>query len=314
MEHQANSINPIEPGNKDLPNLWEAQVSEEELFSDYRESEHFKRRIGKFTASENHRLMAGVDDTNEERIDQLYTVNELKNKMDQLEINRAGLKLKSDFVYRLSKHLIVNDYLPEGAMTYVEEKVVEQKTGKAIETYESYAMRRGKELEESGILLFEKTTGLEVEKWGYMQEFVEEENVELLHGHAGCTPDGRVPVRGGTYGFEGKAPLEKTHYRYLYGTADGKVAPLRKETLKTLEPSYYWQVITGLLHTGWAGWFFMFFHQDFPEGERAIIFHLKREEVEDDIEKLKRRLLMAVEKKKELIGKKLLLPERHTAA
>jgi putative phage-type endonuclease len=77
--------------------------------------------------------------------------------------------------------------------------------------FESYAMKRGTELEPVARVMYETITGNTVEEVGF---------VEMEGCRVGCSPDGFIDNRKGMV--EIKCPLPKTHIRYV---DDGVLPP-----------------------------------------------------------------------------------------
>jgi hypothetical protein len=270
-------------------------------------------RLTKFTASEAHRLMAGAELSNEDRAyahlstlklpDLQFAADEhevptKKPGRGDKEVNRTMAELIGDLAPKMA--FWFPDKLPEGALTYVEEKVVETKTGKPISDIETYDMRRGKEMEPEQVQAVMQATGLEIRNWGDNQVFREDVKNEKLRGHVGSTPDGDFTYKDIEFGFEGKCPRATTHHRYLYGSIKGEEdqPPLTAETFKEVEYGYYVQILKGFLTTDFAGWLWVSFCPDYrDEAERLLMIVIWREDVEEDIAHLERRLEMAVDEK-----------------
>ncbi|WP_462250394.1 YqaJ viral recombinase family protein [Ekhidna sp.] len=275
--------------------------------------EQSKERIAKLTASSDHRLMAGVDDTLDDRIRKIQ--GSFKRKSELIDYAKS-LKIEVDdsmTMKDISEKVepLTRGQLSTGALTYIEEKIIESLTGKPISDYESPDMAEGKEREEETVWWFEKNfKPLIVSEWGIKQKFHKDAPNKELDGYIGCTPDGYI--KSINYGFEGKAPKYQTHYRYIYGKRSEGIPPLRKETLREIEPRYYWQIIKGLYVTGWQGWIFTSYNSDFKkENERSLTFFISREEVLDDIQKLEIVSLKAVEEmKKHISENKKILSEK----
>lgn len=115
-------------------------------------------RIGRFTASEIHRLM--------EPAKRDMTEQELKARP------KTGKGSSAKLAYDYSK-------LSEAALTYVNEKVAEVLTGQAKSQGYAFPIVWGKEHEEEAADLFTKVTGMETEKVGFFP----------YTDHAGGSPD-----------------------------------------------------------------------------------------------------------------------------
>lgn len=266
-------------------------------------------RIGRFTASEDHKLMTGVDYTQEQRINAIK--NQFKLKQDLIDFviafeqnHKVGIRLndKNTMVEIAAK---IEPYIPiglsDGGITHVRNKVIEELTGKPIMDFESFDMHRGKELEAATIEHIETKYNCKITQCLDEQIFHQETRNEKLQGHIGCTPDGYIEKLN--LGFEGKAPKAETHFKYLFG--DGNKPALSADTLKELEPRYYWQIVKCLyMNPTWDGYVFTSFNPDYKEESlKDITFIVSRSRVKEDIPKLNRRLEMAVKLKQEILAK-----------
>jgi len=183
---------------------------------------------------------------------------------------------------------------PKGAMTYVEEIVIEILTnGRGKESYKSDDMDRGNDKELEAVERFENETGLVCYATGEDQKFVE------LCTYFGGTPDGlfdEVKMREGTEInglIEVKCPKSKTQLFYLRN--------LKTATdLKKHCTNYYWQMQGNFLSTGRTTGYFISYDDRFVNPEQQILI-LKIDRNDDDIAKLKKRLQMAEKHKQELL-------------
>lgn len=139
-------------------------------------------RIGRFTASEIHRLM--------EPSKREMTESELKARP------KSGKGSSSKLVYDYSK-------LSDTALTYVNEKVAEVLTGQAKQQGYAFPLVWGTEHEDEAAEMFVAKTGLEIEKVGFFK----------YTDHAGGSPDRLV---GDNAILEIKAPYESMNQiKYL---------------------------------------------------------------------------------------------------
>lgn len=144
---------------------------------DQNSSEWDQVRIGRFTASEIHRLMEPS-----------------KREMTEAELKarpKSGKGSSAKLVYDYSK-------LSEGAMTYVSEKVAEVLTGQAKQTGYAFPMVWGKEHEDEAADFFAEKTKLNPEKVGFFK----------YTDHAGGSPDRMV---GADAILELKCPYDPVH-------------------------------------------------------------------------------------------------------
>ncbi|MBT0554293.1 lambda exonuclease family protein [Riemerella anatipestifer] len=204
-------------------------------------------------------------------------------KEEQWLAQRRG-KFTSSQVYRLMTCL-EKDELPKGAITYIEEVIVDELTeGKGAERFKSEDMQRGNDTELEAITRFEKETRLKVYATGEEQEFVE------LCNYFGGTPDGIID---NDCLIEVKCPKSKTHLFYLKNLKT-------QEDLKKHCTNYYWQIQGNLLATGRSKAFFISYDDRFTKSEHQILI-LEIERNDEDIELLKKRLQLAERTKKLII-------------
>ena len=214
------------------------------------------------------------------------------------------------------------DFLPTGAVTYAEEKAREEMTIFEYDGYVSPAMRHGKETEHLAIAAFSATTGLVVSKCKVSPEIDNQEFILADDGVSGCTPDGVVDyseqgensesapitwehyksllnagfVIEGHSGVESKCPDSATHLSYF--------SIIDAETLKSIEPAYYWQIQDSMRITGATHWYFVSFDNRFIGDYEHLQLHwcvIKRND--DDIAFYEKRLAMSVEHKNTYLAK-----------
>lgn len=122
--------------------------------------------------------------------------------------------------------------------------------------FESWAMKRGKELEPLARAAYSKQTGLEVEQVGF---------VMMSNNRIGCSPD--AFTNGRKSGAEIKCPLGKTHLEYL----DAGVCP----------DEYLHQVHGSMIVSGAATWDFYSWHPKLP----PLLVTVKRDELTEKLTK-----------------------------
>jgi len=133
--------------------------------------------------------------------------------------------------------------------------IAERMLGANIETFESEAMARGKEIEDEALAYFEMQTDIDTSPGGF---------VTLNDGSAGCSPDRLIrntrlesgtmdPVEYGTVegGLEIKAPTETVQVGLLCGFED-------------VTWKHRLQVQGSMWVTGAAWWFILAYHPEFP--------------------------------------------------
>lgn len=173
------------------------------------------------------------------------------------------------------------DAFPDGAITYVTEKVLEIVTTGENKQISSASVAWGSDTEIEAVEEFVKKTGLDVFNYGDDQEFAE------LGMHIGCTPDGLI---GTDQGIESKCPDSKTHLYYL--------ETLNLENFKSLCKKYYWQIQGSMYITGRKSWYFISYDPRFKNvNKRLFVLEIVRNDI--DIAKLEKRLTEAIKRKKE---------------
>ncbi len=176
--------------------------------------------------------------------------------------------------------------LTSGGITYAFEKYMEEiSTDSKVIT--SKSIEHGNEYENEAAIRFMEETKIELHHFGKDQEFIE------LGKDLGCTPDGLIGDDGG---YESKCPDSKTQDNYLNSITD-------VETFKAVCKKYYWQIQGSMLVTGRKYWYFVSYdpRMKFKEDQMLI---LKVERNEADIEKLRKRLQLAISYKISLLKKR----------
>lgn len=200
-------------------------------------------------------------------------------------------KFSSSNAYKLMSYQNKIDNFPDGANTYVMQKVVELTRAEGVEIPElnTYDVRWGKDHETEAAERLKADTDYTLTKYGADQELIHYTGKEKeLVGHLVCTPDGDIDKHTG---YESKCPAEHTHFNLLLN--------LQPDNLKQVEKKWYWQ----LQCTMWIwGKKQMIFHSYDPrriDRLQSKYWIIKRNE--DDIADLKKRMKMAVGKKFELM-------------
>ncbi len=197
-------------------------------------------------------------------------------------MKRRG-KFTASEAHRLMANGKTAGELSAGAKTYCMEKAVELLTEfDQSDGYISPAMQCGMDQEHNAVEAFMEATGINVKNHGREQVFIE------LGPDAGGTPDGIYP--GG--GVEIKCPNSLTHLGYFDITSG--------ETLKAIEPKYYWQCTMLMLVTGASQWHFISFDPRFKNPVHRLHIALI-EANQDDIAKLISRLDMAIKYRDEIV-------------
>lgn len=193
-----------------------------------RSAEWHDLRIGRFTASEQHRLMTPVI------VERDMTPEELEARPKKGTGSRTT-KVKYEDVHALSK----------GAITYVKQKVAEQLTG-CWNPVNTAATAWGEDHEPEARAFFEERTGLKVKDAFFIP----------FSTIAGGTPDGRIPEQNALVEF--KCPYESHNmieYLMLQSVQD----------LKEQYPEHYWQIQSNLTYAQAAKCYFVAYDPRMPE-------------------------------------------------
>jgi hypothetical protein len=207
------------------------------------------------------------------------------NKMNQQSKEDVWLE-KRKVRFTVSEFVRLMGYedsavFPEGAITYVTEKVLEVVTTGEKKQLNTASVNHGKETEVEAALEFMKKYNLVVCNYGDDQEFIE------LGEHVGATPDGLI---GKDKGIETKCPDSKTHLLYL--------ETLTVENFKKSCTKYYWQIQGSMYVTGRDSWYFVSYDPRFKnESKRLFVLEIHRNDT--DIAKLEKRLTEAIKRKRE---------------
>jgi len=246
-------------------------------------SEQMRRdRLGKFTASQFYRLMGGsagyviCDFTESHTCYERVKGDDGFIYVPMQEAHKTKKSWKKD-----------NSFLPDGADSYVIEKVTELLDDFELESFTSQAMQYGVDTEPLAIQAIQKHYGVTLECTGEDQYFFSD-------GESGATPDG---VEYGDDGFtvsathEVKCPIGTTH-------TFNCLKVLTAENLEKHHPDYYWQVQGQLLHTGAK---IGYWHSYRPSNETKPLHTVTILRDDSKINALKHRLKLASERKKQYL-------------
>lgn len=218
-------------------------------------------------------------------LSQAMVLDQEIDKVEAWHRERLG-KFTSSELGRLMTYEDKINELPKGAISYIEEKVLEIMTdGKSVKNFTSPAMDRGNEKEVEAVRIFENKFGFKCYKIGEDQEFIK------LSSYFGGTPDGLI---NDDALIEVKCPNCDTH---LF-----RIKNIKNQTdFKKHEKGYYWQIQGNLLATGRKKAFFIDYDDRFSEDKlRLLVVEIHRNE--DDVEKIKTRLSMAEKYKQQLLN------------
>lgn len=203
----------------------------------------------------------------------------LKGKEDVWLEKRKGKFTASEFVRLMGYE--DKDVFPDGAITYVTEKVLEVVTTNENKQLSTNSVDWGKDTEIEAVEKFVEKFGMPVYNFGDDQEYIE------FTQDVGCTPDGLIES---DFGIETKCPDSKTHLHYLEN--------LTLENFKKECTKYYWQIQGSMYITGRKAWFFISYDPRF-KNESKRLFVLKIERNDTDISKLEKRLNEAIKRKRD---------------
>lgn len=164
-------------------------------------------------------------------------------------LTRAGLATASRFADVMAT---VKTGEAANRRNYRTDLVVEQLTGRGLDSFTNKAMQQGIEREPLARLAYEEETGNVVREVGFIQH-------DTLR--AGASPDGLIGLSGG---LEIKCPERSAHLRYIQQLAE--------------PPEYKWQ-IQGEMWIAELEWVdFVSWNPDFPEHLQLIVRRIARDE------------------------------------
>lgn len=236
-------------------------------------------RRGLFTASQYHRLMGGSAGYVTCEFTEAHTCYErvkIDNEFTYVPMQEAHKTKKS-----WKKD---NSFLPEGADTYIIEKVSEMLDSEIPDSYTSFAMQYGIDTEPLAIQAIQSEYNIVLSNTNKDQFF-------FNNGQCGATPDG-VIYADDEYSIiethEVKCPAANTH-------TFNCLKIMTAADLETHYPCYFWQVIGQLEATCAA---VGYWHSYRPTHEKPLhTVRIERDEAK--INALKHRLMLAVERKKQ---------------
>jgi len=231
------------------------EINKEELELIQQRSDQWRlERMGRMTSSEHHRLVA-----------------DCKRDMTQEEL--ANRPPKST-----AKTIADPTLLSEGAITYIEEVATEILTGQSADDERTTKeMEWGILYEPQAVKMYERVSQVVVTETGSLK-------YPALPKYVSGSPDGLIGEYGG---LEIKCPYNNVHHLKNIRMRDW-------QDLKKLRPTYYWQVISGLLITGRKYWDFMSYSPNYPLRLQVGIVRIKYEDVQEDVRHLAIKLKFAV--------------------
>ena len=309
-----NSINKEVLPEVDLSQLLEGSELQDPIT--VLEDEFKQNHCGKFTASENWKLVEGCATNEEEWVEVLATKNRLYPKKWLIE-KAKELKLQGkdipefndknknrDIAEEIGKYLPIVNGWSDTAKSYILEKADERVTGELSKTSLEHLdhIKWARENEVQGVMAIRehfKIPGLA--HTGNDQKFHPFCNAkgEVI---GGATPDGDgdfLPI-----GFEVKCPDTKNHDLLRLGEftiIDGENGfeweqgeRLTADNFQQLKPDWYWQIITGFACpdcADWHSWYFGTFDPRHPHSLNAM--EVARKGKESHVDLMKQRMLQA---------------------
>lgn len=219
-------------------------------------------RAGNFTASENHRLMAGWDtpeaDRDFEGFESMYPVMKLdyddgcRKFLVRDYKDLVTVKVSTEMISK-TLAVIKGEAPPTGLVSYAQEKAVEEISEPDPSLYfETAHTENGNARELDAVAIFQQKTGITLHHTGENQIHIQSDGV-------GCTPDGVIigaadMVDGGC---EIKCKSPKHHAALLEVTDN--------ESLKAAAFDHYVQIQTSIFVTGSDSWYFAIYNPYFKD-------------------------------------------------
>ncbi len=190
-------------------------------------------------------------------------------------------KITASMAHVLVKEARKKGEMSETAKSYLMQVAAERLGAYDENDYTSPAMQWGKDHELEAVAAIEKYADIKIHKTGAKQEFVYNKKLFI-----GATPDGVFKKGRANIGVEIKCPKPKQHLEYI--------GIKNHDDLKNIAPEYYWQVLSGMLATGYKRWLFASYDPRFEkEGHRLHYIFIFFDQVKEDVDLLKNKLKMA---------------------
>lgn len=243
------------------------------------------KRAGNFTASENHRLMAGWQEKKTPReFDEFKHIYRAIRHLDKKPLvgdvkNKVKCNVSGDLI-NLTWKIIQEERPPQGLVTYAQEKAIEEffHPDPSL-NFSTQHTRNGEEREHECMAMLSEKTGIEFVHTGGDQ----------IHIHAdevGCTPDGLKldELDLVETGAEAKCKSALVH-------AQNMMVKNNNDMKSNIFDAFV-QVQTAMLVTGADHWYFANYNP-FAKDERLIFGHIIVERDDRFIAILNERLEMA---------------------
>lgn len=159
--------------------------------------------------------------------------------------------------------------------SYLWQVISERETGKATEIATTYAMQWGNDHEPEAGAYYEQAKGITIEQ-----------GESISSGELVVTPDYTFIGDKESYGIEIKCPYNsaKQSQRLRYNSY---------EDIKKNNPDYYWQMVAGMLATGFKKWVFLSYDPRMIDPKNKMV-SITVPYIEKDMELLKSRISEAI--------------------
>lgn len=170
---------------------------------------------------------------------------------------------------------------------YMSELICEILTGKIQDSFCSWSIQHGKEVEAVSRSAYEVKTGRLINEVGFI--------ISDLTGFLGCSPDGFVDNRKGV---EIKCPTTQVHIETIIK---------RDKGLKKTHPNYYTQIQTGMFCTDFQEWDYVSYDNRLPANLQIYIETIKRDNeyikiIANEIKQFKDELACQLDRLRSFIG------------
>lgn len=160
--------------------------------------------------------------------------------------------------------------------SYLWQVIAERETGKTTETPTTYAMQWGNEHEEEAGAYYEQAKGITIEK-----------GESISFNELVVTPDYTFVSDSDSYGIEIKCPYNSANQSERLRYND------YKDIIKN-NPDYYWQMVAGMLATGFRKWVFLSYDPRMINPENRMVA-ITVPYIEKDYHLLKSRISQAID-------------------
>jgi len=194
-------------------------------------------------------------------------------------LTEEQMKLRCGKLTASSIHNIIGkgrgSVFSKGGESYLWQVISERETGKTTETATTYAMQWGNDHEAEAGAYYEQAKGITIEQ-----------GESISFGELVVTPDYTFIGDSESYGIEIKCPYSsaKQSQRLRYDSY---------KDIKKNNPEYYWQMVAGMLATGFKKWVFLSYDPRMIDPANKMVA-ITVPYVESDINLLKERISKAI--------------------